>query len=78
MCYIYVQWKKERLLLILKICPSFTISICIFPELVPENDVFVSISKLKWNSYFADIIMEAVQELNHDVDDINLQLNTRK
>ncbi|XP_012235578.1 glucose dehydrogenase [FAD, quinone]-like [Linepithema humile] len=47
-----------------------------FTEAVAKNDDSVSISELRWNSMFADIILEALRELKHDVGNINLQLST--
>lgn len=47
-----------------------------FLEAVAKNDDSVSISELRWNSTFADIILEALRELKHDVGNMNLQLST--
>ncbi|XP_024869951.1 glucose dehydrogenase [FAD, quinone]-like isoform X1 [Temnothorax curvispinosus] len=47
-----------------------------FAESVAKNDESISISELRWNTDFADIILEAIKELNHNVSNINLQLDT--
>jgi len=47
-----------------------------FLEAVAKNDDVVSVSELRWNSMFADIILEALRELKHDVGNINSQLST--
>lgn len=47
-----------------------------FVESVAENNKLVSIGKLGWSSDFADVFLEAVKELNHDIGDMNLQLDT--
>lgn len=36
----------------------------------------MSISELRWSSDFADVFLEAIKELYHDVGDMNLQLDT--
>ncbi|KAL0122268.1 hypothetical protein PUN28_007183 [Cardiocondyla obscurior] len=41
-----------------------------------KTDESISISKLKWNTDFADIFLEAIKESNHNISDLNLQLNT--
>ncbi|KAH0954233.1 hypothetical protein HN011_002576 [Eciton burchellii] len=46
-----------------------------FIESIAENDESMSISELRWNSNFADIILKAIKELNHNVSNINSELN---
>lgn len=45
-------------------------------EFTTKTDKSVSISELRWNSEFADIILEAIRELNHNVTDLNSQMAT--
>lgn len=45
-------------------------------EAAAKNDDLMSISELRWNSIFADIILEALKELKHDVGNMNSQLST--
>ncbi|XP_029172703.1 glucose dehydrogenase [FAD, quinone]-like [Nylanderia fulva] len=47
-----------------------------FMESTAENDKLVSINELRWNSDFADIFLKAVKELNHNIGNMNLQLDT--
>ncbi|KAG5318565.1 DHGL dehydrogenase, partial [Pseudoatta argentina] len=47
-----------------------------FAELVAKNDESISISDLRWTTDFADVILNAVKDLNHNISNINLQLDT--
>ncbi|KAG5330268.1 DHGL dehydrogenase, partial [Acromyrmex charruanus] len=47
-----------------------------FAESVAKNDESISISDLRWTTDFADVILNAVKELNHNISNINLQLDT--
>ncbi|XP_020294039.1 glucose dehydrogenase [FAD, quinone]-like isoform X2 [Pseudomyrmex gracilis] len=47
-----------------------------FTEFTAKTDKTVSISDLRWNSEFADIILEAIKELNHNVTNLNSQMAT--
>jgi len=47
-----------------------------FLDTVAKSDDSASISELRWNSTFADIILEALRELKHNVGNINSQLST--
>ncbi|XP_029671700.1 glucose dehydrogenase [FAD, quinone]-like [Formica exsecta] len=47
-----------------------------FMESVAENNKLVSIGELRWSSDFADVFLKAVKELNHDIGDMNLRLDT--
>ncbi|XP_014477968.1 PREDICTED: glucose dehydrogenase [FAD, quinone]-like [Dinoponera quadriceps] len=47
-----------------------------FLQIVAENNDSVSISELKWQSDFANVILEALKELSHDVGDMNTKLDT--
>lgn len=45
-------------------------------ESIAKNDESISISELRWTTDFADIILKAIKELNYNLSDINLQLDT--
>lgn len=47
-----------------------------FLESVSEGNGSVPISDLNWNSNLADVILNALKELHHDVSNINSHLNT--
>ncbi|XP_072767522.1 glucose dehydrogenase [FAD, quinone] [Anoplolepis gracilipes] len=47
-----------------------------FMESIVENNKLVSIDELRWSSDFADVFLKAVKELNHNIGDMNLQLDT--
>lgn len=47
-----------------------------FLESIAENNKSVVTSELRWNSNFADITLQAISELNHDIGDMNSKLNT--
>ncbi|EGI63010.1 Glucose dehydrogenase [Acromyrmex echinatior] len=42
---------------------------------VAKNDESISINDLRWTTDFADVILNAVKELNHNISNINLQLD---
>jgi len=44
-------------------------------ESVAKNDESISISDLRWTTDFADVILNAIKELNHNISNINLQLD---
>jgi len=39
-----------------------------------KNDELISISEIKWTTDFADVILKAIKELNHNISNINSQL----
>lgn len=43
-------------------------------ESIMKNEL-ISISELRWNTDFADVILRAIKELNHNVGNMNLQLD---
>lgn len=45
-------------------------------ESITKNDESIRISELRWTTDFADIILKAIKELNYNLSDINLQLDT--
>lgn len=45
-------------------------------ESVEKNNELINISELTWNTEFADVILEAIKEVNHNVSNINVQLDT--
>ncbi|XP_011260570.1 glucose dehydrogenase [FAD, quinone] isoform X3 [Camponotus floridanus] len=47
-----------------------------FMESIAKINKLVSINELRWSSDFADIFLEAIKELYHDIGDMNLRLDT--
>lgn len=45
-------------------------------ESIAKNDELISISELRWNTDFADVILKAIKELNCNVSNMTLQLDT--
>lgn len=52
--------------------------ICVCSEVIAENNGTVSTSELRWQSDFANVILDALRELNHDVGDMNTKLDIGK
>ncbi|XP_018303610.1 glucose dehydrogenase [FAD, quinone] [Mycetomoellerius zeteki] len=46
-----------------------------FAETVAKNGESISISDLRWTTDFADVILNALKELNYNISNINLQLD---
>ncbi|XP_036145891.1 glucose dehydrogenase [FAD, quinone] isoform X2 [Monomorium pharaonis] len=46
-----------------------------FTEMAAQNDKSISISDLRWTTDFANIMLKAVEELNHNVSNTNLYLD---
>lgn len=44
-------------------------------ETVAKNGESISISDLRWTTDFADVILNALKELNYNISNINLQLD---
>ncbi|XP_032666373.1 glucose dehydrogenase [FAD, quinone]-like isoform X2 [Odontomachus brunneus] len=46
-----------------------------FLQTIAEHNDSISTSELRWHSNFADVVLEAIKELNHDVGDMNTKLD---
>lgn len=56
--------------------PQFSFVCSNILESFKKNEESISISELRWNTEFADVILKAIKEVNHNVNNINLQLDT--
>lgn len=59
----------------LVLSPFTFLFICVSSEIVAENNGSISTSELRWQSDFANMTLEALKELHHDVGDMNIKLD---